>query len=233
MTTNELQGCLGRLKGLRTTLSGQTHSSSDILRNFNRIVEKLKDLTGEDLGDFTVSPSHAYKSAGGDTLVKSFHVLEKVNELIGYLELGMSLTNEVIEVGTLYNAIEDSELRDRCSDILSARGNFDRVINQATQVLEDRLRRKSGSDRNTVGVKLVSEALGGDPSTARLAVSPHADEQEGITHILRGIMVGFRNPTHHQLGSSISREQALKICCFIDFLLGILDTAAVTNRKKV
>lgn len=218
--------------GLRATLSSQTYSSSDMLRNYNRIVEKLKELTGDDLGDFFLSPNHAYKSAGGDHLVKSYHILEKVNELIGYLEHGMSLKNEVVEVGTLYNAIEDSQLRDRCSDILSARGNFDRVINQATQVLEDRLRRKAGSDRNTVGVKLVSEALGGDPSTARLAVSPHADEQEGITHILRGIMVGFRNPTHHQLGSTISREKALKVCCFIDFLLGILNSASVTNRKK-
>jgi hypothetical protein len=44
-------------------------------------------------------------------------------------------------------------------------------------------------------------------------------------------MVGFRNPTHHQLGSTISREQALKVCCFIDFLLGVLDAAAITNRK--
>ncbi len=232
MTTNELQGCLGRLIGLRVTLSGQTHSSAEMLRNYNKVVEKLKELTGDDLSDFVASPSLAYKSHGGDYLVRSFHLLEKVNELIGYLEHGMSLKNEVVEIGTLYNAIEDSQLRDRCSDILSARGNFDRVINQATQVLEDRLRRKAGSDRNTVGVKLVSEALGGDPSTARLAISPHCDEQEGITHILRGIMVGFRNPTHHQLGSTITREQALKVCCFIDFLLGVLDAAAVTNRKK-
>ncbi len=232
MIKNELKGCLGRLMGMRATLSGQEHSSSGMLRNYNKIVEKLKGLTEEDLADFNLSPSLVYKSHGGDHLFRSFHMIEKLNELIGYLEHGMSLTSEVVEVGTLYNAIEDPELRERCSDILSARGNFDRVINQATQVLEDRLRRKAGSDRNTVGVKLVSEALGGDPSTARLAVSPHSDEQEGVSHILRGIMVGFRNPTHHQLGSTITREQALKVCCFIDYLLGIVDSAAVTNRKK-
>jgi len=232
MTTDELQGCLGRLKGIRSNLSARDYSSADILRNFNRIVQKLSELTKENLDDFVAPSSLAYRSSGGDDLVKSFHVLEKVNELIGYLEHGMCLTEQVVGVGILYNTIEDSELRDRCSDILSARGNFDRVINQATLVLEDRIRHKAGSDRTTVGVKLVSEALGGDPSTARLAISPHSDEQEGITHILRGIMIGFRNPTHHQLGSRISREEALKVCCFIDFLLGILDTASVANQTK-
>jgi len=39
--------------------------------------------------------------------------------------------------------IEDQQLRSRCQDILMASANFDRPINQATLVLEDRIRKPS------------------------------------------------------------------------------------------
>src|SRR3989344_4424930 len=41
------------------------------------------------------------------------------------------------------NYIHDKELRDRCLDLLKADSKYDRVINQATQVLEDRVRTKA------------------------------------------------------------------------------------------
>ena len=106
---------------------------------------------------------------------------------------GAIVHSHVVEVGSLYNAIQDPELKERCSDILSAAGNFDRVVNQATQVLEDRIRRLSDGDRNTVGVALISTAFTADTSTSKLVMSEHRDEQEGLFHVLRGIMIGFRN----------------------------------------
>lgn len=38
--------------------------------------------------------------------------------------------------------IHDAELRQRCADLLGAPGNYDRVVREATTVLEDRIRRR-------------------------------------------------------------------------------------------
>jgi hypothetical protein len=56
---------------------------------------------------------------------------------------------------TLRAAIEyllsDLELRERCEDLLLASANFDRATNQATLVLEDRIRKKSQPSTPLVG----------------------------------------------------------------------------------
>jgi hypothetical protein len=38
-------------------------------------------------------------------------------------------------------------------------------------------------------------------------------------------MLAFRNPTHHHIADTYSREDALKVCAFIDNLLGTIDAA--------
>jgi uncharacterized protein (TIGR02391 family) len=139
------------------------------------------------------------------------------------------LSEHVIEIGSIYNSIIDEELKGRCSDILSAPGNFDRVINQATQVLEDRIRKRAKTDRKLVGVSLVNKALNTDISKTIIIISDNPEEHEGICHICRGLMVGFRNPTHHQLSDNFTREDALKFCAFIDNVLQIIDKAKINT----
>src|SRR5208283_6209604 len=55
--------------------------------------------------------------------------------------------------------IQDDELRDRCGDILLASSKFDRPINQATLVIENRIRRKAQPSRRLVGEDLVNFAF--------------------------------------------------------------------------
>src|SRR5450759_3014699 len=98
--------------------------------------------------------------------------------------------------------IQDNELRDRCGDILLASSKFDRPINQATQVLEDRIRKKS--QPNLVGKKLVGEALvnfafNEDLSKTVLQVNDDPEDQRGFTQIMRGLVPAFRNKTHHHI----------------------------------
>jgi hypothetical protein len=40
-------------------------------------------------------------------------------------------------------------------------------------------------------------------------------------------MGAFRNPTHHRLVENMTREEALKVCAFIDNLLRVIDQAEV------
>src|SRR5208282_3892567 len=122
--------------------------------------------------------------------------------------------------------IQDNELRDRCGDILLASSKFDRPINQATQVLEDRIRKKA--QPNLVGKKLVGEALvnfafNEDLSKTVLQVNDDPEDQRGFTQILRELVPAFRNKTHHHILNNLSREEAMRVCGFIDVLLRVVD----------
>lgn len=124
--------------------------------------------------------------------------------------------------------IEDQELRSRCQDILMASANFDRPINQATLVLEDRIRKMSQPPAKSklVGENLVGYAFNEDISKTVLRVASNdTDDQRGFTQILRGVVAAFRNKTHHHTTNSFSREEAMRVCGFIDVLLRIVDNS--------
>lgn len=121
--------------------------------------------------------------------------------------------------------LEDTELKERCIDLLLASTNFDRPINQATLVLENRIRIKASPQIRLEGVNLVNRMFSGNLSKTILKVSNNPDEQDGFTNILRGVMLAFRNPTHHHVINTFSREQALKVCGLVDVLLKVVDGA--------
>ncbi len=122
--------------------------------------------------------------------------------------------------------IQDQELRDRCGDILLASSKFDRPINQATLVLEDRIRKKSQPSDKLVGETLVNFAFKEDLAKTVLRVASNdPEDQRGFTQILRGIVPSFRNITHHHIVNNFSREEAMRVCGFIDVLLRVVDNS--------
>jgi dCTP deaminase len=201
----------------------------DRVSSLEALSDKLAKELGEDLRDFA-APMSAFIQGGGGTGYVNAEVLKaKVAQFVAYLEQVYHLNSTIIEIGTLYNSIHDAELKQRCSDLLSAPGNFDRVINQATLVLEDRIRKKSGIDKDLVGTQLVNTVMNADMKKALLRMSESQEEHEGIGHICRGIVLAFRNPTHHDVADRFSREDALKVCAFVDNLLAVVDAAKVTK----
>lgn len=127
---------------------------------------------------------------------------------------------------TIEYLIEDMELRSRCQDILMASANFDRPINQATLVLEDRIRKKTQPAAKLVGENLVGYAFNEEIAKTVLRVASNdADDQRGFTQILRGVVAAFRNKTHHHVVNNFSREEAMRVCGFIDVLLRIVDNS--------
>jgi len=122
--------------------------------------------------------------------------------------------------------IQDQELRARCQDILLASSNFDRPVNQATLVLEDRIRKKAQPPNKLVGENLVGYAFNEDLARTVLRVASNdSDDQRGFTQILRGIVPAFRNKTHHHIINSFSRDEAMRVCGFIDVLLRVVDSS--------
>jgi hypothetical protein len=59
--------------------------------------------------------------------------------------------------------IQDPDLLSRCGDLLIASYNFDGAINQATLVLEDRIRKKAQPPSSS-GETLSLRSLGGEPA---------------------------------------------------------------------
>jgi len=223
---NILKGAYARLKGLERALPvTDAPIPGSLARDYLGIVQSLSSLLGEDLSGFGL-PHEAIWGGGGDgEWCYPLEVRGKVLQLSAYLETVYNVGSQVVEIGSLYNSIQDEELKSRCSDLLSAPGNFDRVINQATQVLEDRIRTKSGNTSQLTGVQLVNAVLKSDPGQTVLKVSDDSGEHEGFCHICRGVMQMFRNPTHHHITDKFSREDALKVCAFVDNLLRVLDDA--------
>jgi uncharacterized protein (TIGR02391 family) len=120
--------------------------------------------------------------------------------------------------------IHDPELQERCIDILLARRHFDRPINQATLILEERIRTKSAPPTRLVGEQLVNYAFKEELARTVLQVpGGEADDQRGFTQMLRGIVPTFRNKTHHHITKTFSREDAMSVCGFIDVLLRVID----------
>ncbi|MDD4893979.1 MAG: TIGR02391 family protein [Candidatus Omnitrophica bacterium] len=228
MDYEKLKGLYGRLMGLSESLPAVKSNPFDALiaDDYNLIVDEISAIIGSKLDSYKIPRDRYYRSDHMTNTYVYGASATRIRQLISYLKYTYNLDEKILELGSLINAIENQELKDRCLDLLTARGKFDRVINQATLVLEDTIRQKSGITGKE-GVKLVNEAIKDEASNSILVIEGEPEEQEGLAHICRGIMLSFRNLTHHKLIDKFSREDALKICSFIDVLLKIVDTATV------
>ena len=160
-----------------------------------------------------------------DLKVSKFELISKIKQLKSILEIAYNVTDRSVQIGSLYNSINDSELRSRCSDLLSANDHFDRVLNQATQVLEDRIRNKSGVT-DKIGADLVNATMKVNVEETILKLSERPNEHEGYIHICRGIMMAVRNTSHHHF-TYTTKEDAFAFCGFVDQLLRLIDQAEV------
>ena len=225
-----LRGAYARILGIWESIPSDNRNMPDqIARDYDSIVNELHQITGDDFSFFKLPPNAYFRTGGNSPYCEVAILRPRISQLKNYMQQVYHVHEEIIEIGSLYNSIQDSELKARCADLLSAPSNFDRVINQATQVLEDRLRTRSRQDGSLTGTQLVNRVLRTNLSETVLKVSNDEGEHEGFCHICRGIMGAFRNPTHHYITNKFSREDALKVCAFIDNLLRVIDEAEVIN----
>jgi len=234
MSRRAIEGNYARLRGLRDTLVVESHDEvfMDFASDYTSILENLRAECGDKFIDFDL-PMHVFSNRNHVKYqVNKSPLQSKIMQLISYLESVHNASDRIVEIGSVYNLIKDEELKSRCSDLLSARNHFDRVINQATQVLEERLRVKLPDLRDEHGSALVGKAMHKEPEKSRIKFSDVGNEQEGYTALFRGVFGAFRNTSHHRFMTHVTREQALQICAFIDNLLAALETAEVIAEPK-
>lgn len=131
--------------------------------------------------------------------------------------------------------ILDSELRKRCLDLFSAfqkdgqQDRLDTVLNEATRILEDRLRKLSGAPATCIGPELAAYCFGGQ--NPRRKVSDVVAEQEAAHLLFRGVFGFIRNRVHHSLVANLQPERVLQVVGTIDYLLSVTQ-AATTGQQQ-
>ena len=233
MVGRVVEGAYARLKGLRDTAYALKNGAVAIPRSFghdySKILSSLRDQIDDGFIDFDLTRDDILEDGSANFYYYTASTLSKVNQLIAYLESVHQAATRIVQIGSIYNLILDPELKSRCSDLLSANDHFDRVINQATQVLEERIRALLPDLVSVYGLVLFGKAVNSDPTKTRIKFSDIPAEQQGYADLLRGVVGAFRNPSHHRFLANVSREQALQICSFIDNLLAALQLASIEN----
>lgn len=132
--------------------------------------------------------------------------------------------------------IRDEELKNRCSDLLSAPGAYDRVIREATTVLEDRIRNKPSHETlsrlipnsaDQSGEHLVNKLF--NPDNPILVISSEKDKRVAFYKVLVGIFSYLRNPYHHHIDSTTEWSWAWSSVGFIDNLLDAIDNCTINQ----
>jgi uncharacterized protein (TIGR02391 family) len=191
--------------------------------DFIDIITRIQSLQNEDLS-FLYGNIRPFS----DSEVQTSILLSKASQALAYLtecyadELGVAQTTLVTE------SLRDKQLRDRCIDLLIAEDNFDRAVSEATRVLEDRIRNKSGLSGSLSGGQLVNAAIKQERDKSVLVLSQDDGEQRGFADIMRGFMAAHRNRAHHFI-YNMSRIDAASICAYIDVLLEIIDKSEVNK----
>ncbi len=230
MSRRIIEGNYARLKGLRdTAIVKPNYLSRDFGKGYEFILADLRDYLDDGFNGFGLSEYGYWSRDADDSTYNKSSFISKVSQLISYLEAVHNASNRIVEIGSVYNLIKDDELKSRCADLLSASDHFDRVINQATQVLEDRIKAKAPQFSAETGAVLINKAIKQEQSDSVIVFSQDANEQHGYASLFRGIVAVFRNPSHHQLLDNVTREEALQICAFIDNLLRLLNNATVAD----
>lgn len=157
-----------------------------------------------------------------------------LNEAIGNIENGTIPSIETKRV----IPINDDVLKNRCLDLLNSPGNFDRVINQATQVLETRIRSKLPFEKlceiipeskNQIGENLVHKLLG--PPNPAIVVSEKKDECLAFYKMVVGVVAYLRNPSHHSLNDDTDWTLAWSVIGIVDSLLSEIEGSYVAGEE--
>lgn len=155
----------------------------------------------------------------------------------GLVDPAPSLATQTTPRPVVIESIEilDAELRKRCLDLFSAfqkdgqQERLDTVLNEATRILEDRLRKLSGAPATCIGPELAAYCFGSQ--NPRLNVSDVVAEQEAAHLLFRGVFGFIRNRVHHSLVANLQPERVLQVVGTIDYLLSVAQAATMRQEQ--
>jgi hypothetical protein len=235
------QAIADRAKPLRVTnpRDQQVTSPEEMLRQLQRMEPQVTNIVLNVLGDG--SDPFGFLGTFERRNLIAYALTMDPKYFIPVVTALLQKTIGTLEVGpwppktpTPVLVVHDAELRQRCADLLSASGNYDRVIREATTVLEDRIKRRIPSDvlaqrmphtgDRTLG-KLTDEFF--SPGKLVLSISNDRTRQVALFKMLQGVDSYLRNHYHHQLDSATEWSWAWSALGLIDHLLADIDICVV------
>lgn len=205
------------------------------IQQYNRIIDDIIVLTNDQFFDRykiqkNMIATYSYCFTG--CLKKEIIML--IKPLKRYLEkkyIPKKISDN--QINDLYNSLTDTNLKERCVDLISADNHYDRVFNQATQVLENCIKEKANlTNTKMIGMNLVSKAIHSKLEQTILVFSEDEAEQEAWAALFKGIIGVYRNSTHHGLKFECTREDAIKFCSYVDLLIKELDKCSINESQK-
>ena len=115
---HRLRGLYARLRGMQQAVAFPS-SPGTLGRDVNSVSKQLGTLLDESMTDFEV-PADAFWDGSSREFCSGDEVANKLNQLVSYLEYTQHVGAEIIQIGSIYNSIQDETLKARCADLLSA-----------------------------------------------------------------------------------------------------------------
>jgi hypothetical protein len=221
----------------RTKLQRQSTLISRIVSSVH--VGCALTLSDKDTIHFHQALSYSLTDTVDDSHTRIFiesNVTSVLNEAIGNIQNNTIPDKEIKPV----IPIKDEVLKKRCSDLLNAPGNYDRVIREATLVLEERLRTSIPYEKLCEIIPLSKEQVGEPlankllaPNNPILVVSDKLPERIAFHKMMIGIISYLRNPSHHSLNDDIDWAFAWSLVGLVDSLLYELDNSFKSEEKPI
>ncbi len=130
----------------------------------------------------------------------------------------ISLKKDSIE-----HLLDNKNLWSACESSFVNKDYWDACLH-AFRHLEIKIREKCGLTAVDYGIDLVNKAFNPTNGLLKIPSCATRSEEEGFFSINRGIVLFHRNAKGHREGN-IDRNNAIKIICYVDYLLEILKTA--------
>lgn len=123
--------------------------------------------------------------------------------------------------------IQDLELdQELVSDCFPLKKPYRSQASEALLTIETRMKKRLKIEPSHVGLEIISDAK-------RMGVFKRKDpsEEQGVELLFRGSVLGMRNVLHHNK-PNMSKEEAIKIILFSDYLLKLFETLCKENKIK-
>ena len=104
---HKLRGAYARLKRMQQAAAAEQGVCPGTLGNdFNKMVAAVGQIIAEPTDDFPTPRSAHFDGSGGSGFYHKNEVVNKLNQIISYLEYTQHVSADFIQIGSIFNSIQ-------------------------------------------------------------------------------------------------------------------------------
>lgn len=195
--------------------------------------DKNQDLLNnlkQDFKPFSITGSAIHNPVKWTTAIQTANELKyKIEELKVYISETIISSKNIPEI-KLEDVIDTKGLISACK-IAFYSGDYWNACLHAYIHLETKIRKKCNLSADNHGVALINKAFNSSTGILKIPHCKTTSEEDGFQLINRGFVLYHRNVKGHREGE-IGKKDAIKIIAYVDYLIGILNTAVIRNSQQ-